>query len=348
MRSNQNMNRAASAVCALLALSAGSVGAKETITFAGTGGMMQQAALDTMVKPAAAKFDVEVRQQTLDNIASIRIQVQTGNPAWDIVKIPAEDCAAGSKEGLFEKLDYSKIKTDGIPAQARDPYWIGANMVSTMLAWRTDKFKTNPPRNWADFWDVKRYPGRRALMGAPQETLEIALLADGVQPDKLYPIDVERAFKSLEKIKPHINVWWKTGNQGGQLLKDGEVDMIAIWGSRMASVLKEGGNAAFTYKQGLLSYSCFAIPKGAAHAASAQKMIAAMVSPELQANIPGAMGNYGPVNAKAYQVKAFDAALLNNANSSPENIKQQVLMSPKWWGGNMVGVHERFNAWLRQ
>ncbi|UUZ66497.1 ABC transporter substrate-binding protein (plasmid) [Polaromonas sp. P1-6] len=257
------------AVSCLLAL--GAVQAQERITFAATGGFMQTASVDTMLKPATDKLGMTFRQETLDNIASIRVQVQSGKPAWDIVKVPAEDCAAGAKEGLFEKLDYSQIPTDGIPASGRDPVWVAANMVSTMMVWRTDKFKPGAePKTWADFWDVQKFPGRRSLPAFPQETLEIALMADGVAPDKLYPLDIERAFKSLEKIKPHIAAWWKTGNQGAQLLTAGEVDVGVVWGSRLATLLKDKEPVNFTYNQGLLGYSCLAIPKGAARCSRAE------------------------------------------------------------------------------
>jgi putative spermidine/putrescine transport system substrate-binding protein len=335
------------AACAL-SLATGTAQAQQRITFAATGGFMQTAAMDTMVKPATEKLGVQVRQETLDNIASIRVQVQSGKPAWDIVKLPAEDCAAGAKEGLFEKLDYNQIPTAGIPAGARDPYWVGANLVSTMLAWRTDKYKDNPPKTWADFWDVKKFPGRRALGAFPQEVLEIALMADGVPPEKLYPLDVDRAFKSLQKIKPSINVWWKTGNQGAQLLKDGEVDMLMIWGSRISPMIRDKSPVDFTYNEALLGYSCLAIPKGAANAATAQKVIALMLSPEIQANIPGNMDFYGPVNADAYKVKNFSPEVLRYLNSSPQNIKGQGWLNPQWWGDNMSKVHERFQALMLQ
>lgn len=333
------------AVACALAMLTFCAKAQERLTFAATGGFMQTASVDTMVRPATDKLGLQLRQETLDNIASIRVQVQSGKPAWDLVKLPAEDCAVGAKEGLFEKLDYQLIPTAGIPASARDPHWIGANYVSTMLVWRNDKYKGDAaPKTWADFWNVKKFPGRRSLPAFPQETLEIALMADGVAPDKLYPLDIERAFRSLEKIKPHIAAWWKTGNQGAQLLTGGEVDMGVVWGSRLMTLLKDKEPVDFTYNQGLLAYSCLAVPKGAARAAAAQKVIALMLSPELQANVPGAMGTYGPVNAQAFKVKAFPPELLRTLNASPENLRQQGMLDPRWWGENMVRVHQRFQA----
>ena len=41
----------------------------------------------------------------------------------------------------------------------------------------------------------------------------LALLADGVAPSKLFPLDLDRAFHKLDQIKPNVAVWWKTGDQ---------------------------------------------------------------------------------------------------------------------------------------
>ena len=81
---------------------------------------------------------------------------------------------------------------------------------------------------------------------------ETLLLADGVPADKLYPLDLDRAFKKLDEIKPHITVWWTSGAQSAQLLNDGEVDMVMAWNGRVSALTKEGAKVAFTYNQGIL------------------------------------------------------------------------------------------------
>lgn len=172
--------------------------------------------------------------------------------------------------------------------------------------------------------------------------MEIALLADGVPAGQLYPLDLPRAIKSLERIKPHVAVWYKSGAQSAQLLKDGEVDMVAIWGSRIAPLVNEGEPVAFTFQQGLLNSACFAIPKGAKQAHAAQKMIAAMVSPGLQANIPQFLELYGPVNSKAFEARAFSAAELSKINSSPANRQMQVVMDARFWGANLPRATEMY------
>ncbi|UUZ66494.1 ABC transporter substrate-binding protein (plasmid) [Polaromonas sp. P1-6] len=245
----------------LAALAAGAHA--QSVVFAGYGGAYQDNVAKALLKPAATKIGATLRQESHDNLSSVRVQVQSGKPGWDLVQLGSESCEAGTKEGLFEKLDYSQIDVSGIPPQMRADTWVGSSYFSVVLAWRTDKYKGNPPKNWADFWDTKKFPGRRAMSTYPQESMEIALLADGVAPDKLYPLNLPRAIKSLEKIKPSVAVWYKSGAQSAQLLKDGEVDMIAIWGSRIAPLVKDGDSVAYTFHQGLLNAACFAIPKGA-------------------------------------------------------------------------------------
>jgi len=91
---------------------------------------------------------------------------------------------------------------------------------------------------------VKKFPGRRALRNHPIATLEAALMADGVAPDKLYPLDVDRAFRKLEEIKPNVTVWWTSGAQSAQLLTTAEVDMVMAWNGRITALTKEGAKVA--------------------------------------------------------------------------------------------------------
>src|SRR5205823_2462578 len=85
------------------------------------------------------------------------------------------------------------------------------------------------PKSWADWWDVKKFPGARSMRDHPVDNLEFALIADGVAMDKLYPLDVDRAFKKLDQIKPHVNVWWSTGQQPAQLLLDKQFWIDDAW-----------------------------------------------------------------------------------------------------------------------
>nr|WP_294865209.1 ABC transporter substrate-binding protein [uncultured Pseudogulbenkiania sp.] len=323
--------------------------AATTLNVAGFGGNLQKDVSNTLWQPAAAKIGASLREESHDgSLAQVRIQVKSGKPGWDVVHLGSDDCSVGASEGLFEPLDYKVVNANGIPKEWHGANWIGTNTYSVVLAWRTDKYGANPPKNWRDFWNVKAFPGRRALSALPVESAEIALMADGVAKDKLYPLDVKRALASLQRIKPNISVWWTTGAQSAQLIKDGEVDMMAIYGSRVANVIKDGAPVSFTYQDGVLGSGCMAIPKGAAHAKLAQKFLAQVVSPEIQARIPTMMSYYGPVNSHAYEVAKLSTDTISKSNMSPANRSKQMLVNVEWWRTHIVDIREQYKELIAQ
>ena len=212
--------------------------AAEQITFVSQGGAYQQAQTVAILDPAAKKLGITINQDSIpDAWPQIKTQVGSGKPIWDVVDTPTGNCLRGGEQGLIEKLDFSKIPNGAaMPEAYRSPYSVSYEFYSSVLAYNQKTFPKDAPNSWADFWDVKKFPGRRALRNHPFATLEAALMADGVAPDKLYPLDVDRAFKKLEEIKPHITVWWTSGAQSAQLLNDGEVDMEMAWNGRVSAV----------------------------------------------------------------------------------------------------------------
>ena len=122
------------------------------------------------------------------------------------------------------------------------------------------------PKGWADFWDTKKFPGDRAMIGTSAggwPELEFALMAAGVPADKLYPLDIDKGFASYDKIKKDVIKWWDTGAVPIQLLTDREVTMTTVWNGRMAALQAAGVPAAISWSQGLLKRDAWGIPKGA-------------------------------------------------------------------------------------
>ena len=121
---------------------------------------------------------------------------------------------------------------------------------------------------WADFWNVEAFPGKRSLPDNPSITLPLALLADGIPIDKIYPIDLDRAFASLKKIRPHVSVWWTSAGQSVQVLQDKEVVYGASYNGRVFGK----PDIDYTYKQGYLELSWFGVPKGTSPQQKAEVM----------------------------------------------------------------------------
>ena len=163
--------------------------------------------------------------------AKIKAMVDTKNVSWDVVEVESPDVARGCDEGLFERLDWSKIgpKSDFVPAAVTD-CGVGIFVWSTVLGYDGAKLKT-APTSWADFWDVKKFPGKRGMRKGARYNLEFALMADGVAPADVYKVlatkdGADRAFKKLTELKPNIQ-WWEAGAQPPQFLVAGSGD--AAW-----------------------------------------------------------------------------------------------------------------------
>lgn len=321
--------------------------AQDSITVASWGGAYQEAESKAFFQPAAQALGITIKEDTTGGLADVRLQVTGKAVKWDLVELGADECARGTREGLFEKLDYNVINADGIDPKLVHEDWIGITFYSVVLIYNTKVYGENGPKSWADFWNVEKFPGKRALGNFPTETLTVAALADGVPPDKVYPLDLDRAFAALERIKPHVSVWWDSGGQAMQLVKDGEVDMASIWNGRASVLVAEGAPVEYTYNQGVFNPDCMVIPKGAKNRDLAMKALALFVSPDLQANLPLYIGN-GPVNLKAFETGKIPADRQAQIVSAPENIKKQVLLDFDYWADHLVDAEERFNDFLQQ
>ncbi len=173
--------------------------------------------------------------------------------------------------------------------------------------------------------------------------LEIALLADGVPMDKLYPLDVDRAFRSLDKIKKHVAVWWTKGAQPAQLMTDGEVDMTYAYSGRIANIIKEGVPAAISFDGGSVNIEWLVITKGTKKVKEAMQFIAYTTRAKPQAEFNAAM-QYGPINTKAFDyIKPEVAALLPTA---PQYQGKTWIPNAEWWVDRDQEIQERWKAWM--
>lgn len=332
---------------ALLALSAFARQARAagTLTVADPGGAWTPACDAAFVKPFEKEAGVSINHIARQHYPSVEIKanVEAGSYTWDAVIATDADVYELSPQHLLEKLDWSGPDMAQIMPAARKPDWMGTDTYATVIAYRTDKFGKNGPSSWADFWDVTKFPGRRAMHKHPIDTLEEALMADGVAMDKLYPIDMDRAFKKLDQIKPHVDVWWTGGAQTTQMLESGEVDMLPTWNARAQVVIDAGKPAEISWNQGIYSLEGWVIPKGDPRADLARQFIKFCANAKRQAEFVSKL-SYGPTNPKAYDYIPKERA--RYLPTAPDNLKRMVQSSTEWWGKNKEAAIERFNAWL--
>ncbi|WP_042347456.1 ABC transporter substrate-binding protein [Bacillus massiliigorillae] len=316
-------------------------GKKQKLVVVDWGGAITDLRKKVMFEPFEKKYNVEIVLDTPTDYGKLKAMVESGNVTWDVVKIESFFAMQAEEKGLLEPLDFNVIDKEGtIPAMVTGST-MGVELFTNTMAYREDN--KNKPKTWKEFWDTKNFPGARSLFKAPAATLEMALLADGVPVKELYPIDVDRAFKSLDKLKPQIKTWWNAGAQPPQMLADGNVAYSVAWNGRIALAKKDGSPLAQDYTEGLMQGESWVIPKGAKNAELANKFIAFVATAEIQAEW-SRQTDYLPANLKALDLlNDDDKKRLGIPNGE---ISTDYLVNEQWWVENYEEVNDRFQKWL--
>jgi putative spermidine/putrescine transport system substrate-binding protein len=288
------------------------------------------------IVPFTQKTGIKVISETPGGFGKLRAMVESKNVRAVLYDLAGTGVEQARALNLIEPMDWNAIAPEGMYPEGRLPDAFGTQYYSTIMAWRSG---AKAPKTWQDFWNVKDFPGKRSLPNYPYHILAIALLADGVPADKLYPLDLDRAFASLAKIKDHVSVWWQAGAQPTQLLKDNEVQYAAVWSGRAVG---EPG-VEYTYNHGVLNLSFFVVPKGAdpAAKAAAMKLLHEMSVAKNQA-VAATIVPYTGTNPALSALLPKDK--LHEFPTSAENKAVQSLPDLQWWGTNSEQVERRWQA----
>jgi len=294
--------------------------------------------------------------------AKLRAQVEAGNVTWDLLDALAADAIALCDEGLIEVINHDvdlAAAPDGTPA-SKDfgdliacPCYVPSIVYSVTFAYRNDKFATQP-KTIFDVFDLKKFPGKRALEKKPVANLEWALIADGVDVKKVYevlstPEGVDRAFKKLDTIKDSV-IWWSKGAQPPQLLADGEVVIASCYNGRFFNAIaveKQPISMLWDYQQ--LDLDGWVVPVGAPHKKEIMKYLKFATDTQRLADQAKYI-SYGPARKSSAPMVSKHAELgidmKPHMPTAPENSKRVQVKDHIWWGDHEVELTERFYAWL--
>ena len=224
----------------------------ETITVCSYGGTYNKGLEETIGKPFTKATGIEVIFTTFPTYAQMKAQVETRNIEWDIVEVECRMLSRGMIENLFEPLDLNKVSTQDFIEGSITKYGVGLVRYSWNISYSTDKWSAeNGPKSMKDFWDVKKFPGPRTMKLGAFSNLEAAVMAAGVPPHKVYPIDIDLAFKKLRELKPNISVFWKSGGQSQQVMREKEADIGYNPGGRMIQLANEGAPVAMVWQDNM-------------------------------------------------------------------------------------------------
>jgi putative spermidine/putrescine transport system substrate-binding protein len=351
-------------VSAFAALGAGALGLAaatpalaDAITAVSWGGAYAKSQINAYHKPFTEKTGITVNSEDYNGgLAQVRAQVEANNVTWDVVDVELSDAVRGCDEGLLEEIDPSILPAapDGTPATedfiegTLHDCAVGTIVWSTVFAYDSSKFTGDTPSTIGDFFDTKRFPGKRTLRKTPRVNLEWALMADGVPRDKVYdtlstPEGVDRAFAKLDTIKDQL-LWWEAGAQPPQMLADGEVVMASAYNGRLFNaIVVEKKPFVIVWDGQVWDIDLWAIVKGTKNLKNTLDFVKFSTDTQRLADQTKWI-SYGPVRKSSFPLVAADVQ--PHMPTAPANFKTALQNDYEWWADHQDELNERFQAWL--
>ncbi|MCH9670413.1 MAG: ABC transporter substrate-binding protein [Gammaproteobacteria bacterium] len=333
----------------LIASGSGTVFARD-FTIASWGGGYQDSQRKNFFKPFANDQKIKVLEDTyLGGWAQFKAMQETNNWPWDVVQIETSELVRGCEEGMFVKLDWSRIAPkDSIVPPAVTECGLGVVGVSQLVVWNPKNTKVQPT-SIADFFDLEKIPGKRGLRSDPKGTLEFALMADGVDVKDVYKVigtkeGLDRAFAKLDSIKDSIQ-WWEAGAQAPEWLASGDVVMSTAYNGRISKANKDGIGLKMLWQNNILYVDKWVIFANSKHVELGYKYLKSYTDAKAQAAFTDDY-TYGPTTKAAMKfVKPDVAAQLPAGDNIKDALDTGSPESVEFWLDNSDEIFERWTAW---
>lgn len=321
----------------------GKAKASTVIRYADDGGRTGDGRQEHYIKPFMEATGIEVQTYVgQKNLAKMRAMVATNNLEFDMLNIGGSHLSSASKAGLLEDLDKSKLELSDFLFDK----WIWKDRIaweyfSGGLGYNEDSVE-EPPRTWAGYFDLEKFPGRRGFRTRPQYTLEEALQADGVDPKDLYPLDVDRAFRVLDRIKDDVSIWISETAKTIEHLQTREVDYASTFSGRVFIARNEGLPINFVFDMPNSAPQGVAIMKGAKNYDACMQLVQWFIDGESAFGWFDSFIGYGPTTSKVMN-RLSDETI--SRLPDPANPKAN-WVDVDWWGDNLESVTKRYKEWL--
>jgi putative spermidine/putrescine transport system substrate-binding protein len=314
---------------------------ENALVFVSDGGEYQTAQRDSWLTPfGRTRPELNIVEDVPKSYARLQAMVRSRNVLWDLMTATGDFGYGTDRDYLVDFAGYG-LATDQLLPEYVAESRVGHTVFSNVLAYRTDVFGGKTPQSWADFFDLDKFPGRRGLRNySAGAVLEIALIADGVAADHLYPLDYDRAFAKLDTIKDQT-VFWSTGAQSAQLIADGEVAMVQIWNGRVYNLQKSGAPIAIQWNQQFPQADCLVVPRGA-NVDFAMDLARYIIAPENNAKLSHYIP-YGPTNQESLSL--VDPAMKDHLPTSYMDMACK--FDNVWLNKNRAEVDAKWQSWVR-
>ena len=323
--------------------------------------------------PTAKKLGIPVNWvDYTGGLSEIKAQKEAGKITWDIIDVYAKDTIIGCDEGIFVEFDFDKDfapAPDGTPA-SKDFFTgmpskcaVGNILYSWNFAYNKNNVK-GTPKSAKDFFNTKKFPGKRAIYKGAMSNLELAMAGTGTKAgkggDKIYKSlekgGVDKAIAAIKALCQDPNggcVFWNAGAQPPELLANGEVVMATGWNGRFFNAQMEGTPLVQVWDGQILDYEYFAMVKGGPNDANgnAMKVLREMTSSEGLAGsakyiayAPWRKSSIAIMEAGEPWFKDGKTNMVPHMPTAPANTKSYILMNPEFWADNQDEIGEKWEA----
>ena len=241
---------AVSATSGPLILVPGKAKAAEQVVVATWGGRFAEALTETFYKPFEAETGIKVVVTGAPDLAKLTAAYKTDAVDIDVADLASGWIAKGDEQGLWAPIDRSIVNVEGIIPEAIRDNQMAYYTYGGGIGWSNERApeRSQHPETWPEFWDPETFPGRRGLRTRISETLELAVMGDGVAPRDVYPIDVERGFAALDRLRDHLQFIAQTPKTIERITTD-EVDFTYTYNGRAFGANKAGIPIGYSFDQ---------------------------------------------------------------------------------------------------
>jgi len=330
------------------------------VTWGGAYEASQRAALfEPFTEATGVPVDVARYDGGVDALR--RHLAEPGQPRWDVVDMIRSDARAACRAGLLEPFDEAILAPapDGTAAaddfidEAFGDCFVTQLVYATVIAYDDRAFPGVKPQSVADFFDLERFPGKRALRDAPVGLLDWALRSYGVPRSQVYDLlSTERglrlAFRRLDGVRDKL-LWWRGGSEPVAMLREGRVTMASGYNGRFFNAQAvEGVPISVIWDSALIEHSTWAVPKGSPDRALADRFIRfATGSPRL-ADMANRI-SYGPARRSAQQRVGLHVStgipMRPHLPTAPRHLAEALHKDYEWYAQTEALRRRRFEAW---
>ena len=325
-------------------------GQTRTLNFASYGGSYGDALRKAWLDPFEKETGIKVNLGVNASLALAKLQVMNpGGADWDIVDLTGAEFDIAVQQGMLLPLDRKQVDVSKIFPEYVSTHGFGYALYVWVMGWDRRKITdANAPKTWAEFWDLNKYPGKRTLHNVRSNwnTLQAALMADGVPVDQVNPPDVERALRSLDKLGKANIVWSTTNQEPVQNLMSGETPLAGLFTGRAIIANRGGAQIGYALNQASVGGDSLGVIQNARHPTEAFALLNYIATRGDRAAEFTAITSYGVPQVDVARLLPKEATDIRNALPTNPDLKGRIVLEDDAWGAaHLEQAVARFREW---